>query len=115
VYPAYLFNEATIELSEDIKVDSTTPPAFVVQTKDDTQYYRSTLAYTAALDAAGVEVESHLFAKGGHGYGMRDRGHPVHTMWPILCKAWMREMGFLALKEGSNHKGTNDSKESRRR
>lgn len=94
VYPAYLFKAGGIELSDDISVDSESPPAFIVQTKDDAKYYRSTLAYTAALDAAGVEVESHLFAKGGHGYGMQDRGHPV-SMWPRLCEAWMREMEFL--------------------
>ncbi len=95
VYPAYLFKEGTTELVDEIKVSDQTPPAFVVQTKDDKKYYRSTLAYTAALDTAGIEVESHLFAKGGHGYGMRDRGHPVHTLWPKLCEAWMREMGYL--------------------
>jgi len=94
VYPAYLFAQGGIELASDIKVDTETPPAFVVQTKDDKKYYRSTLAYTAALDAVGVDVESHLFAKGGHGYGIRDGGHPV-SQWPDLCAAWMREMGFL--------------------
>ncbi len=94
VYPAYLFKEGGIELSDEIKVDAKTPPAFVVQTKDDKKYYRSTLAYTAALDEAGIEVETHLFAKGGHGYGMRPIKHPV-SKWPELCEAWMREMGFL--------------------
>lgn len=94
VYPAYLFKEDSIELVDEIKVDEKTPPAFIVQTKDDKNYYRSTLAYTAALDAVGVDVESHLFAKGGHGYGMRSSIHPV-SQWPQLCEAWMREMQFL--------------------
>jgi acetyl esterase/lipase len=94
VYPAYLFKEGGIELVDEIKVDANTPAAFVVQTKDDKKYYRSTLAYTAALDKAGVEIETHLFAKGGHGYGMRSTGHPV-SQWPKLCETWMRESGFL--------------------
>jgi acetyl esterase/lipase len=94
VYPAYLFKQDAIELVDEIIIDENTPPAFVVQTKDDKKYYRSTLAYTAALDAVGVEVESHLFTKGGHGYGLRETGHPVNQ-WPQLCEAWMREMGFL--------------------
>jgi acetyl esterase/lipase len=76
-------------------VDSGTPPAFIVQTRDDTKYYRSTLAYAAALDEAGVDFESHLFAKGGHGYGMRGQEHPVHKFWPALCEAWMRDTGIL--------------------
>ncbi len=95
VYPAYLSKEGSIDLSDDILVDAQTPPAFVVQTKDDVGYYRSTLAYTKALDEAGIEVESHLFARGGHGYGMRDGGHPVMSMWPVLCEAWMRDLGIL--------------------
>ncbi|MEI6892993.1 MAG: alpha/beta hydrolase [Pontiella sp.] len=94
VYPAYLFKKGSIELVDEIKVDAATPPAFLVQTRDDEKHYRSTLAYTAALDAAGIEVEAHLFAKGGHGYGMEDRGHPV-SQWPQLCEAWMRDMGWL--------------------
>ena len=94
VYPAYLFKKGSIELVDEIKVDVTTPPTFVVQAKDDEKYYRSTLAYTAALDAAGVDVESHLFARGGHGFGMEDRGHPI-SQWPKLCEAWMKEMQFL--------------------
>ena len=77
-----------------IGVDEKTPSAFVVQTKDDTNYYRSSLAYAAALDAHSVDVELHLFARGGHGYGLRPSKHPV-SQWPGLCEAWMRESGFL--------------------
>ena len=83
-----------IELVDEIKVDKNTPAAFVVQTKDDAQYYRSSLAYGAALDAQGIPVELHLFAKGGHGYGLRPSQNPV-SQWPNLCEAWMRESGFL--------------------
>ncbi|MEA2067579.1 MAG: alpha/beta hydrolase [Verrucomicrobiota bacterium] len=94
VYPAYLFKDGGIGLVDEIRVDANTPPAFVVQTQDDKKYYRSTLAYAAALDAAGIPVESHLFAKGGHGYGLRPSDHPV-SQWPSLCEAWMRESGLL--------------------
>jgi acetyl esterase/lipase len=94
VYPAYLFKPGGIELVDTLVVDAKTPPAFVVQTKDDKKYYRSSLAYAAALDAQGVDVELHLFSKGGHGYGLRPSEHPV-SQWPSLCEAWMRESGFL--------------------
>jgi acetyl esterase/lipase len=94
VYPAYLFKPGGMELVDEIEVDASTPPAFVVQAKDDTAYYRSSLAYAAALDGEGVPVELHLFAKGGHGFGLRPAEHPV-SQWPSLCEAWMRESGFL--------------------
>lgn len=93
VYPAYLFKAGGIELKDEIKVDGDSPPAFVVQTQDDRSHYRSSLAYAAALDAHGVDVELHLFAKGGHGYGLRPSEHPV-SQWPTLCEQWMTEMGF---------------------
>lgn len=94
IYPAYLFKKGSVELIDEIKVDEKTPSAFVVQTLDDKHYYRSSLAYTTALDAKDIPVELHLFAKGGHGYGLRPSKHPV-SQWPSLCEAWMRESGFL--------------------
>lgn len=94
VYPAYLFKPDGIELVEEIRVDSGTPPAFVVQTLDDKNHYRSTLAYSVALDAAGVPCEVHLFAKGGHGFGLRPSNNPV-SRWPTLCEEWMSASGFL--------------------
>jgi acetyl esterase/lipase len=94
VYPAYLFKPGGIELVDEIHVDTNTPPAFIVQANDDKKYYRSSLAYAAALDAHGVPVELHLFAKGGHGFGLRPSEHPV-SKWPGLCEAWMRESGFI--------------------
>ena len=48
----------------------------------------STVAYYAALTRAGVKAEMHLFDKGGHGYGMRERGNPTEC-WPILAEAWL--------------------------
>ncbi|MCF7818848.1 MAG: alpha/beta hydrolase [Kiritimatiellales bacterium] len=94
VYPAYLFKEGGVVLVDEIKVDEKTPPAFIVQAQDDLPYYRSSLAYSVALDAKGVPVELHLFAKGGHGYGLRPSARPV-SGWPKLCERWMVEMGFL--------------------
>ena len=94
IYPAYLSKPGGIELVDEIGVDAQTPPAFVVQTKDDENYYRSSLAYATALDAQGVDVELHLFARGGHGYGLRPSKHPV-SQGPALCEAWLRESGFL--------------------
>lgn len=94
IYPAYLFKEGGVDLVDEIKVDEKTPPAFIVQTNDDHPHYRSSLAYSVALDAQGIPVELHLFAKGGHGYGLRPSTHPV-SKWPVLCEQWMRESRLL--------------------
>lgn len=94
IYPAYLAKAGSIEIVDEISINDKTPPAFVVQTQDDKNYYRSSLAYAAALDARGIPAELHLFAKGGHGYGLRPTRHPVSS-WPQLCEAWMRSTGLL--------------------
>jgi acetyl esterase/lipase len=95
VYPAFLFKDGGVDLADKIKVDAQTPPAFVVQTQDDKKHYHSSLAYAIALDQQGIPVELHLFAKGGHGYGLRPSEHPV-SQWPKLCEQWLRESGFLS-------------------
>lgn len=97
VYPAYLDKDGGIGLVDEIKIDAQTPPAFIVQTQEDRKYYRSSLAYAAALDQQGIPVELHLFAKGGHGYGLRPIPHPV-AQWPVLCGQWLAEQGVVPRK-----------------
>lgn len=52
-------------------VDATTPPAFLVHAMDDDICpYRESTLYAEALHAAGGAAELHLFARGGHGFGV---------------------------------------------
>jgi acetyl esterase/lipase len=95
IYPAYLHQPSSFNLAKNIIVNADTPPAFIAQAQDDKRYYRSALAYALALDEAGVSTELHLHARGGHGYGSRDLGHPAHQ-WPTLCEAWLRDQNILS-------------------
>ena len=53
------------------------------------------LLYAAELKKAGVPTELHLFAQGGHGYGLRHvDGLPV-TDWPKACAAWLKAIGVV--------------------
>ncbi len=97
IYPAYLSTRHHVELVDTLTVDAHTPPAFIVQTRDDKNHYRSALAYAAALSNADRPVELHLFANGGHGYGLEDHGHPVND-WPRLFELWMRDTKLLGSK-----------------
>jgi len=95
-YPGHLCRQGdTLEAS--IKVTKDTPPTFLLQAWDDDvdPVCNSTL-YARALNAAGVPAEVHLFARGGHAFGLRRMDHPVVGMWPGLLKAWLVEMGVLA-------------------
>lgn len=65
------------------------PPTFIVHAADDADVpVGNSLRLHAALRAAGIETEAHLFARGGHGFGLRNiAGRPV-AAWPDLLQRW---------------------------
>jgi acetyl esterase/lipase len=95
IYPAYLtLREDPQKLPPELPVTSRTPPTFIVQTEDDSVPVENTLGYYAALKAAKVPAEMHIYAVGGHGYGLRPSMAPV-SVWPKLAEAWFRWSGIL--------------------
>ncbi len=82
-------------------ITSNTPPAYLVQTQDDSVDVANALFYARALQVAKVPTELHLFAKGGHGYGLRPTDQAV-TRWPKQAEEWMRELGLLSLSNKKN-------------
>jgi hypothetical protein len=46
------------------------------------------------MKRAGLPVEMHLYATGGHGWGVRKVGHPCET-WTDRCLDWLRNRGIL--------------------
>jgi acetyl esterase/lipase len=89
IYAAYLADDETI-LS---KVTPGYPPTFLVQTEDDPIGVRNSVAFYEALIAEHVAVELHLYAAGGHGYGLRKTRQPV-THWTDLAGPWLRSVNF---------------------
>ena len=85
-----------MSLVRDITVDDKVPPTFIAQATDDrTDDVRESLAYYRALADAGAPVEMHLFARGGHAFGLRMKDAPV-AAWPQLAERWMQDIGMLA-------------------
>ena len=78
-------------------VDATTPPTFIVHAWDDPAVpTENSLGYLAALRAAKVPAEAHVFEDGGHGFGIYlARGKPA-AAWPDLFLAWAGRRGFLS-------------------
>lgn len=95
IYPAYLVNGDQTALNEEVVVDKTTPPSFMVHTFDDGVTPLSSLLYAAALKRAGVTAEVHMYSTGGHGYGLRETDLPV-TKWPAAASAWLKQEKWLA-------------------
>jgi acetyl esterase/lipase len=77
-------------------VNRATPPTFLVHASDDLGVpTENTLSYLAALRAAKVAAEAHIFEEGGHGFGIYlARGKPA-AAWPDLFLAWAARRGFL--------------------
>ena len=98
IYPAYLVRKEGPDLSPELTVSSNTPPTFLVQTEDDGVKVENSLFYYLALKQAGVPAEMHLFAHGGHGYGLRESDEAVIS-WPKRAEEWMRGMGVLERKK----------------
>lgn len=99
IYPAYLaLKEKNNELAPELKVTANTPPTFLVQTEDDGIRVENSLFYYLALKNAKVPAEMHLYAAGGHGYGLRPSDKTV-TTWPKRAEEWMRSLGLLERKK----------------
>ena len=82
-------------LNPEIPVTSRTPPTFLLQNEDDhVDNVDDALAYYIALKNAGVPVEMHLYAQGGHAFGLRRTKLPV-TAWPELVETWLRTIGMI--------------------
>ncbi|HLJ77672.1 MAG TPA: alpha/beta hydrolase [Acidobacteriaceae bacterium] len=95
IYPGYLaLADKNFEFNPDIPVTSKTPPTFLVQAEDDPVHVENAVEYFLALKRAGVPAELHVYAKGGHGYGLRRTDLPV-TTWPVAAERWLRTIGVL--------------------
>jgi len=82
-------------------VTEETPPAFLLHAYDDDVVPISeSLRFADALTAAGQDVEAHFFAKGGHGFGMKQTGFPVDS-WPDRVIEWMDSLGLLTAGAGN--------------
>ena len=83
-------------LNPDLPVTQQTPPTFLLQAEDDhVDNVNDSLAYYIALKNAGVPVEMHLYAQGGHAFGLRRTKLPI-TAWPQLVEIWLGTIGMIS-------------------
>ena len=92
IYPAYL--AAGDKLSPEIRVTAQTPPTFFVHANDDGISPENSVTMFLALRRVKVPTELHVFASGGHGFGMQQTGKPT-AAWPQRCEDWMKSQGLL--------------------
>ena len=82
-------------LSAEKHVSKDTPPTFIALANDDSEVSpaNSTVFY-AALHAAGVPAEMHVFRVSGHGFGIRFARDSA-TQWPVMFTDWLGRNGIL--------------------
>jgi acetyl esterase/lipase len=99
IYPGHLaMAENSIALNPEIKSHITreTPPTFLLQNEDDhVDGVEDALSYYMGLKMAGVPVELHAYAQGGHAFGLRPSQLPV-SGWPTLVDIWLATIGMLS-------------------
>lgn len=96
VYPGHLrVGDSGYKLNPNVPVTRQTPPTFLVQAEDDNvDGVNQSVAYYIALKDAGVPVEMHLYAHGGHAFGLRRTKLPI-TGWPQLVDTWLATIGMI--------------------
>lgn len=97
VYPAYLTDKGG-DLKAEFKVTKDAPPTFFAHANDDGVSPLGSAALYAALAKNGVPAELHVYASGGHGFGMRKSAHPI-AAWPARCGDWLKARGYLTPKK----------------
>jgi acetyl esterase/lipase len=89
--------ERAAAYTPSLHVTGAVPPTFMIHAADDPSVLlENSLGYVAALRAAKVPVELHIFEEGGHGFGIfLARGKPA-SAWPDLFLTWARRHAFFA-------------------
>lgn len=94
IYPGHLvaykyasthFGVPEGSLNPHVHFTKQTPPTFIVQAENaKTDRVSESLVYYTALAKACVPAEVHIYAKGGHAFGLRKTVLPI-SHWPKLA------------------------------
>lgn len=70
------------------------PPTFMAWAQDDPMALEEIDRFYAALKTAGIKPEAHVFASGGHGFGMKRQG-TSSDHWPEEFREWLVAQKFV--------------------
>ena len=99
IYPGHLaMADNSVALNPTIanSITPQTPPTFLLQNEDDdVDQVEDALSYFVGLKKAGVPTELHIYAQGGHAFGLRKTKFPV-SGWPKLVETWLHTIGMVS-------------------
>jgi acetyl esterase/lipase len=106
MFPGHMSFHTTkpYELNRTLPVDSATPPTFLLQAGNDpVDSIQNSLLYYIALKKAGVHAEYHIYAEGGHAFGLNRSAMKIPAWeklpiadWENLVKRWLQTIGMIA-------------------
>lgn len=94
IYPGGLLEKGKDQLVPELRISKEYPPTFLAHAGNDGVSPQNSVQLFLALKKAGVPAEMHIYADGGHGFGLRPSAKPCST-WPKRCVEWLRNQGVL--------------------
>lgn len=84
-------------LSNELQVRTNTPPCFIWATDEDkTVPVENSLMFAEALRKNHVPFDLHIYQKGGHGMGLKDKPPFAHPHpWAADWLFWLRQQGWV--------------------
>lgn len=91
------------ELNRTLPVDGNTPPMFILQAgNDNVDTIQHSLVYYIALKKAGVHAEYHIYAEGGHAFGLKESAQKIKDWeklpiadWENLVQRWLHTIKMI--------------------
>lgn len=85
------------QLSNELQVKTNTPPCFIWCTYEDkTVPMENSLMFAEALRKNHVPFDLHIYQKGGHGMGLKDKPPFAHPHpWAGDCLFWLKAQGWV--------------------
>lgn len=69
---------------------------FILQAGNDpVDSIQNSLVYYIALKKANVPAEYHIYAEGGHAFGLNKTGQPIAD-WPQLVEKWLHTIKMMS-------------------
>jgi endo-1,4-beta-xylanase len=83
--------------ADTLTVTKDTPKTFMLCADNDRGPSTALATLYPMLKQAGVSTEVHVYASGGHGFGIREtpKQNPVATSWQVRFSDWMADQGLL--------------------
>jgi acetyl esterase/lipase len=84
--------------AETLTITKDTPPAFLLCADNDRNPSITVGSLYMALKKEGVPTEVHVYASGGHGFGIRvnPRPNPIASTWFLRLRDWMSDRKLLS-------------------